>query len=60
MQFLSIQDGEYTINLAAIAYIDWTEGEDTCTVYLLNGNQFTFEGEDYIKLQNFVNAHDLM
>ena len=52
MQFITIQDGAYTINLSTIASIQWNETDADVT--LVNGESFTFECEDLEKLVSIV------
>ena len=47
---LTIQDGDYTININFISEIDWTPGEE-CTVSMITGNEFTLECDDYYALR---------
>jgi hypothetical protein len=50
---LTIQNGDYTINVALISEIDWTiEGEATVT--MVTGIQYTLEGEDLAALKTKI------
>lgn len=52
--FLTIQDGDYTINLAAISSIDWTTGDDEATISMADGNEFTVDGDDFQALRKAI------
>jgi hypothetical protein len=49
--FLTLQDGEYTINVNLISEIDWTEGDEEATVTMVTGVEYTCEQEDYWALR---------
>ena len=49
--FLTLEDGDYTINVNHITLIDWTDGDECATVTLACGEQVTFEGVDYHALK---------
>lgn len=49
--FLTIQDGDLTININMIAMVDWTAGDEEATVHLASGEEATCEGEDYHALR---------
>ena len=51
--FLTIQDGDYTLNLNLISEIDWTTDEEEATVSMVTGNEFTVEGDDYYALKAY-------
>jgi hypothetical protein len=54
MKFLTIQDGDWTINLSHVTSIDWTEGDEEATVYMSNGLEHTCEGRDYYALRQAI------
>lgn len=49
--FLEIQGGDYTINVNLISEVDWTVGDEECTVTMVSGNEFTVEGDDFYRLR---------
>ena len=51
-RFLTIQDGDYTINLNLISEIDWTPGEEEATIAMVTGNEFTVEDDDFRSLKS--------
>lgn len=54
MQFHTIQDGAFIVNLEAIASIQvWPAG---ATVTLIDGSRFDFQGQDFTDLMEWVNA----
>lgn len=61
-RFLTIQDGDYTINVNQIAYVEWNDGE-SAEVHLIGDNDsFTCEGLDYRNLRNAMglDEHQLL
>lgn len=50
--FLTIQGGEYTINVNLISEIEW--GDETADVTMVTGVAYTVDGEDYKKLRKIV------
>lgn len=46
--FLTIQNGDYTINTALISEIEW--GKNSAEVRMITGREYTLEGTDYDRL----------
>lgn len=54
MNFITIQQGSYTINVNQISEIDWTEGDEEATATMASGQEYTFEAEDYWALRQIL------
>lgn len=52
--FLTIQDGAYTLNIHAIAEIEWSKTTQSADVTLLNGYTYTLEDADFEALVKLV------
>jgi hypothetical protein len=53
---LTIQQGDYTVNLSKICSIEWDEDYQSADVYFENDflGAYTFEEEDYEALQAYL------
>ena len=49
MNFLTIQDGDYTINLNLVSEIEWND--DSAEVTMVTGTGYTVEGADLDELK---------
>lgn len=59
-KFLTIQQGEYTINLNHIVEIEWVsqeKGEEEANVAVITGAIYTFENEDYEALVKAISIN---
>jgi len=53
-QFLTVWDGELTLNLQQIASVRWFDDE-TADVHMANGKAYALEGKDFRALKQACN-----